>query len=77
MIHAHMNSQRQRHNSQGLNGSATDVVLELKGEADTCPHAYLEAASKSGNYLDRKLVSSNGVSMRKQATLTGVLHAQQ
>lgn len=34
----HVNPQRLRQCAQGLQGSAPDRVLELKGERDTCPH---------------------------------------
>ena len=35
---ANMNSQIMWYPTQGLNGSAPDRILELKGEVDTCLH---------------------------------------
>lgn len=51
---AHINSERLRQHAQGLQGSAPDGVLRLKGEVDTHPISNPEQ-SPSDNHLQMKI----------------------
>lgn len=73
-IQAHMNSQRLRQNALSLHRSVPVEVLELKGEADTCPILYPEIISKWQPLANENLSFSRGFSGRNKLLL---LHAKQ
>lgn len=71
-----MNSQKRLQHPQGLHGSTSGGVLELR-EVETCSHPTPEATSNWQLLANEKLVLTKGVSLDKQATLNGRTHVQQ
>lgn len=73
ITNTHVNSQRLGQHAQGLHRAAPDGVLGLKGEVNTAPFPDLEAIvmMTTRPLANENLVSSKGVSLRKQMTLKG------
>lgn len=67
-----MNSETEA--AQGLHRSAPDRVLVLK-EVYSCPILNLEAVTNGEPLANEHLVLFKGVSLRKQTSLKGRLHA--